>query len=79
MSKSRPRRPSFIDPDRLYTLQGFIADSGISATRMREARRQGVKCTMLTVGRRKFIRGPDAIAYIERLAELDQPTRENTT
>jgi hypothetical protein len=63
-------RPSYIDPGRLYTLEGFKAASGISATRMREARLRGVAPTMLRVGRRVFIRGGDAITYIEALAGL---------
>ena len=31
----------FIAPERLYTLKGFMAASGVSATRMREARKAG--------------------------------------
>lgn len=64
-------RPSYIAPERLYTLAGFRSDSGISATRMREARLRGVAPVMLTVGKRRFIRGADAIAYIERLAAMN--------
>lgn len=63
---------SYIDADRLYTLAGFRIASGIAATRMREARLQGVHPVTLEVGRRVFIRGRDAIEYIERLAELGQ-------
>jgi hypothetical protein len=37
---------------------------------MREARLQGVVPRQLKVGKRIFIRGADAIEYIERLAEL---------
>ena len=69
-AKSDSHEPSFIDPGCLYTLRGFQAASGISSTRMRSARLQGIVCPMLEVGKRKFIRGADAIAYIERLAEL---------
>jgi hypothetical protein len=61
---------SFIVPEWLYTLKGFQAASGVSATRMREARRAGIFLPMLEVGRRKFIRGIDGIAYIERLSQL---------
>ena len=65
------RRPtSYIDPDRLYSLRGFQEASGISATRMREARLQGVTPTTLRVGKRVFVRGVDGIDYIERLAGL---------
>lgn len=74
MAKRTTRRdrelPSFIAPERLYTLAGFHEASGISKTRMRQARQQDVTPVVLRVGRRQFIRGSDAIAYIERLAEL---------
>jgi hypothetical protein len=70
MSK-RTSEPSFVDLGRLYTLRGFQVASGISSTRMRSARLQGIVCPMLEVGRRKFIRGRDAISYIERLAKRE--------
>lgn len=61
---------SYIDPTRLYSLRGFQIDGGISATRIREARLQGVDLPTLSVGRRKFVRGADGITFIERLAAL---------
>lgn len=65
------KRPtSFIDGQRLYTLKGFQEAAGIAPTRMREARLQGVVPVTLRVGKRVFIRGADAIAYVEALASL---------
>ncbi len=64
---------SFIDPDRLYTRQGFFKASGVSETRLHLAKRQGVDVPWLEVGKRKFLRGRDAIALIERLAEAPAP------
>ncbi|QDT75202.1 hypothetical protein [Lacipirellula limnantheis] len=72
-SPTTKRQPSFIDPNRLYALRGFQIDADITPTRMREARLQGVKPTMLKIGKRVFIRGADAIDYLERLAELSAP------
>ena len=70
--QSTAKQPtSFIDDERLYTLKGFREASGISATRMREARLQGVVPETLKVGKRVFIRRP--IAYVEALASLTQP------
>jgi hypothetical protein len=63
-------KPSFIDPDRMYTRAGFITASGIAPTRLREARLQGLEPKWLAVGRRLFVRGGDAIAFVEQLAEL---------
>jgi hypothetical protein len=60
---------SFIAPDYLYTRQGFIEASGISPSRMREARLYGISPKWLDVGRRKFILGRDAIEYILQLSE----------
>ena len=62
----------FIAPERLYTLKGFQAGSGVSATRMREARKVGITLPTLEVGRRKFVRGSDAIDYIQRLSQLSE-------
>ena len=70
MAAGSSKEPSFIAPERLYTLKGFMAASGVSATRMREARKAAVTPPMLEVGRRKFIRGSDAIAYLEQLSQL---------
>lgn len=70
MSTVTTKAPSYIAPERLYSLKGFHAAAGVSPTRMREARRLGVVLPMIEVGRRKFIRGSDAIDYIERLASL---------
>ena len=62
MPAQAPER-SHIDPDCLYTLKGFQRVSGISSTRMREARLQGLHPPKLTVGKRVFIRG----AEVERV------------
>jgi hypothetical protein len=67
---ARRERSSYIAPERLYTLAGFKEASGISQTRMREARMRGVEPVVLRVGKRCFIRGLDAITYIESLASL---------
>jgi hypothetical protein len=66
---ARPPEPSFIDPNRLYTRRGFIVASGLSETRIREAKRRGIELPWLLCGKRKFVRGVDAIAFIERLAQ----------
>jgi hypothetical protein len=66
--------PTFIAPERLYTLRGFREASGFSQTRMREARLRGIELPTLSVGRRKFVRGTEAIAFIERLAAENPAT-----
>lgn len=70
MATAQTREPSFLAPERFYSLTGFQAASGVSATRIREARRAGITLPTLEVGKRKFIRGADAIAFVERLATL---------
>jgi hypothetical protein len=69
MNKKQP--PSYIAPERLYSLKGFMAASGINATRICHARRRGIHLPCVQVGKRKFIRGADAIAFIERLADSE--------
>ena len=70
MATGNSKEPSFLAPERLYTLKGFVAASGVSAARMREARKAGITLSMLQVGRRKFARGVDCIAYLEQLAQF---------
>jgi hypothetical protein len=59
---------SYIAPERLYSLKGFQQASGVTATRIHHAKQAGIDLPTLAVGRRKFVRGEDAIAYIEALA-----------
>jgi hypothetical protein len=68
-------KPSFIDPRRLYSLRKFVADSGISLTRIRRASHDGIDLRKVRVGKRVFVRGCDGIEFIERLAEACQPVR----
>ena len=70
MATTAKRPPSFLDPGRLYSLRGFQEATGVSSTRMREGRLAGVHPNWIMVGRRKFLRGVDAIDYVERLSEL---------
>ena len=69
MAKTKAQKASYLDPERLYALEGFYSVSGISQTRRYEAHKAGIELPTLIVGKRKFVRGVDAIAFIERLAE----------
>lgn len=60
-----------IAPDAIYPLAAFIRSSGLSKTRLYEARRRGTRLKTLSVGRRKFVRGRDGIRFIERLAKVE--------
>ncbi len=71
MAAHTTREPSFVDANRLYSLKGFYNASGVSPTRVREARRMGIKLPTLDVGKRKFVRGSDAIWFIEQLAAMN--------
>lgn len=57
-------------PDALYSRDAFIRASGIAVTRMREARQLGIEPSWLRVGKRQYLRGVDAIRYIEQLASI---------
>jgi len=73
MSTISVREPSFLDPDRLYSKRGFHAASGVSETRVRLARQKfGLTLTWIVCGKRKFLRGADAIKFIELLSEIEQ-------
>lgn len=60
----------YLSPEHVYPLDNFYRRSGISRSRVREARLAGIELTKLSVGKRAYVRGSDAIAFIERLAEL---------
>jgi hypothetical protein len=64
----RTSNPTFIDPERLYSLRGFVESSGVSLTRIREASRSMIELRVLRAGKRVFVRGCDGIEFIERLA-----------
>jgi hypothetical protein len=66
---SAKQEPSWIDPNLLYSLKGFERASGVTATRIHHAKQAGIDLPTLAVGRRKFVRGSDAIEYIEALAK----------
>jgi hypothetical protein len=63
--------PTVILSDALYSRRGAICSSGISETRIREAKAAGINIPWTTVGKRKFIRGANLIWYIEELAKLE--------
>lgn len=59
-----------IHPESIYPYNAFIRCSGISQSRIREARLQGLLLKTVDVGRRKFVRGFDGIEFIQSLSEL---------
>ena len=69
MAMQATSEPTAIHADSLYSRRGFIAASGLSETRLREAKHAGIEPRKILVGKRVFIRGKDAIDFIERLAE----------
>ena len=68
MVSATTRNPSVIFADALYSRRGFIVASGLSETRLREAKKRGIEPRRIWVGKRNYIRGRDAIAFIEMLA-----------
>ena len=59
----------WIHPDSLYTKRGFIACSGISDTRLREAKKlYRLECRRFWVGKGCFYRGADIIVFLELLS-----------
>lgn len=61
-----------IRPEDVYPAGTFFESFGISYTRTRDAEKQhGIKLNKLRVGKRHFVRGSDAIAFIEQLAALE--------
>lgn len=62
--------PSYIHPDILYSLPGFIEASGLSYSRIRKAAKDYcVELPSIKVGKRVFVLGGAGIEYILKLAE----------
>lgn len=59
-----------IHPDSLYPYAAFVRCSGMTKSRIRELRLQGLPLPTIEVGRRLFIPGAAGIAYIRQAAEL---------
>lgn len=60
-------KPGIIEAGAVYTLPEFQARMGMSKWAMRSARRNGLK--VRRVGKRGYILGKDAIAFIEAAGE----------
>jgi hypothetical protein len=59
-----------IHPESIYPYAAYIRCSGITKTRIREARLQGIVLKTINAGRRKYVRGVDGIAFIEAISRL---------
>ncbi|TWT48398.1 hypothetical protein Pla111_01640 [Botrimarina hoheduenensis] len=72
MSAQTKRRsePSMVDPQALYSLPEFKRVTRLGPSFFRRAKAAGVELPMLRAGRCKFIRGRDAIEFIERAAAI---------
>ena len=57
-------------PRRIYPRDAFVRASGISKSRLREARLMGCPLPVISLGRRQTVRGADAVQWIEQLATL---------
>ena len=73
---ARTKAPKSLRAEDCYPLQTFIAHSGISYSRISEAKKLGLEPRWLRIGKRLFITGEDAIAYIKQLAELYQSQKQ---
>lgn len=60
-----------INPAEMYSLPGFYLASGLGRRSIRKAEQRGVELKTLRVGRRKYVRGSDAIRFIEEAAESE--------
>lgn len=78
MLSATTRCPGVIHPDSLYSRRAFITTTGLSETRLREAKKRGIQPRKIWVGKRNWIRGRDAIAFIELLAQ-DEIRQHSTT
>ena len=71
-SLSKSSRTTYLAPERLYSLAGFVKATGVSLSRIRLARRAGLEFPTVRVGKRAFVLGSQAIEYLLQLAELTE-------
>lgn len=64
-----PPAPGEIRRDAIYRGDEFIARMGMTASSFRSAKRRGLKTH--TVGKRVYVSGADAIAFVTREARSD--------
>ena len=67
---ARVNCPTYIDADRLYTIQSFIESSAVTHTRIRTAEKAGLPFPGFRIGRRRYIDGRAAIEYLHALSEF---------
>lgn len=64
-----PPAHRYLEPSRLYTLEGFMEAAGISRTDRYQAKREHkIELSTLEIGVRKWVRGKDGIEFMEKLA-----------
>ena len=62
------RNSSKIDPDCLYTRQGFLRDAGLSEQRLSQAKQLGVELERINLGRQQYVEGVAGIDFIKRFS-----------
>ncbi|WP_417391989.1 hypothetical protein [Gimesia sp.] len=62
--------PTSIQSGGVYTLEQFKQLAGLQHTALRNAVKKGLKT--ITIGRRKYIRGSDFIAFLDKQAEAQE-------
>lgn len=83
---ARPRKPRKLNtvgqlrPECIYNSDGLLRFAGIGGSKLREARKAGVKSK--AIGNRMFYRGKDIINWIfgelrEPQGSADEPTAQN--
>jgi len=60
-----------IRPESTYPLPTFMAAFGFTKSSMRAARRRGLR--VLYIGKKAFVRGSDAISYIDTFGAEQRP------
>lgn len=75
---AKSSKSSFLAPERLYSLSGFIRSSGISYRRISDAKKMGIDFSSFSfkVGRRRYVHGTDAIEFVRSLAEQTDREKE---
>jgi hypothetical protein len=72
----RADQPTYVLPEAVYAYQPLLGAIGFSYDRVKAARLKGIHLPVLKVGKRLYVRGSDAIRFIEQLAEQTAAEKE---
>lgn len=74
---SHTEQPTMIQSGVVYTLDNFKSLSGLGTHALRQAVKKGLQT--IQIGSRKYVRGSDFLAFIDKQIQTQSSNQENVT